>query len=264
MAGSYNMGTKQEIIRDNTRIAEDIVFKIMDLVRPGSDTKKIDEFAGDLFKLYSASPATRYFGYRCYVSIAINEEVFFGKISKNRKIGSGDVVKLALGVLKDGFYSDMAVTLVAGRGSAASRKLIGGTAAALCSCMDKVRAGNTIGDVSSSIEQSLVSSGLVPVEGITGHGIGRTLHEEPAIPNSTDLPFIKYSTKLEDKMVVCLEPIASTGNGKIIRRENMSFITEDNEPVAHFEFPVQVRDGEVDILAKRLFEYMKKASLGNI
>lgn len=244
-------------IKENTKIGEDILFKIVKAIRPGITTYKLNQIAEEEFKKNKALPSAKFHNPKYSISIGVNEEVLFGEISKAKKIKTGDVVTLGLGIFKNGYFSDMALTLIVDQGSLAKKRLVIGTAKTLYNIVQKLKSGIMVKNISDFIENNLKKYGLKPIHEIMGHGIGKHLHETPAIPTCKDLPFVDYNYKLRKNEIICLEIIATFGSGAVIRKNKKGFITRDKKPTAYFELPVLIKDKKVEILGKKIFEFIK-------
>lgn len=244
-------------IKENTKIGEDILFKIVEWIRPGVATYKLNEIAKQEFRKYNALPSAKFYNLDYYLSMAINEELLFGEISKKKKIKEGDLIKLSLGIFKEGYCSDLALTLGIGKLSSTERRLIKVTAQAMDKVISILKNGLKVQKISMTIENTFKKYRLNPICEIMGHGIGKNLHEPPVIPNCQNLPFVDYDFKLKKNTIVCIEPLATTGSGKLIRKDKVRFIMKDKKPSTHFEFPILIKDKGNEVLGKRIFEYIK-------
>lgn len=245
-------------IKENTKIAETILFKILNSIKPGISTYEVDRIAEKEFKNNNVLPATKFLGLKNSISIAINEEVLFGEISKVKKIKESDVVKIGLGIFNKGYFADLAFTIIAGEAKETNKKLIKGTASALSKVIPLLKSNVKIYDVSNLIEATLKNYNLKPICEITGHGIGRNLHQPPSIPNCKNLSFIDYNLRLKENDIVCIEPIASTGEGKLLQKNRGRFITKDKKPTAHFETPILIKKNGAEILSKKCFKFIRE------
>ena len=189
--------------------------------------------------------------------MSTNEELFFGEISKNKIFKEGDAIKLALGVYKDGFYTDLGLTTIVGKPDNRVKRLLNGTAMALCNAINKVKEGVEVKVLSNEIESTLKKYKLLPISDITGHGVGRNLHEPPSIPSLTNLELIDYEAKLVRDTVICIEPLATLGNPKLLQKKKMMFVTADKDICAHFEIPVLVRKNGFEVLTPKIYDYVK-------
>ncbi|HTE48731.1 MAG TPA: type I methionyl aminopeptidase, partial [Candidatus Paceibacterota bacterium] len=180
-----------------------------------------------------------------------NDEVVHGIPSLKKILKEGDIVSLDLGLKHKGLFTDMAITLPVGKISASSQKLIDITKRALQIGIDVARSPNTIGDISHSIENFIHSQkgniyGIVEV--LSGHGVGRRIHEDPYIPN-----FGKKGSgeKLIPGMVIALEPMINLGIKDVtIDDDGYTFRTADGKVSAHFEHTVLITEGKAEILTK--------------
>ena len=250
---------KEETIKENTKIAEEILLKIIENTKEGVSTYDLNRVAEKEFKRYEAMPSTFVFGYENYISVAKNEEVLFGKISKEEILRQGDLVKIALGLFRNNYFTDLGFSLLLGNENEYPKKqtLISGTAHALCKAIERIKEGTVIDVVSGTIEDTLSKYDLAPVYEIMGHGVGRNLHEKPNIPNKRELPLVDYSYELKRGEIVCIEPIATLKNGKIIE-ESETILTRNRKPVAHFELPVLIKKDEGEVLAERLYSCIRE------
>ncbi len=211
--------------------------------RAGRATHELEAISLKLIKESGGEPA--FLGYqptgsrRAYpysLCVSINSIVVHGQPSEY-VIKNGDIVKLDLGLKLGGFYVDSAITVGVGNISTAAKKLIEVTRDALAKGIAAAKVGNTTGDIGYAIECCVKKNKFSVVESLTGHGIGKRLHEEPAVFN-----FGKpgEGVKLEAGMVIAIEPMVSIGSGKIKQFKDESFATHDGSISAHFEHTVAI------------------------
>jgi len=178
----------------------------------------------------------------------VNEEVVHG-IGGKRKLAYGDIVKLDVGILLDGWVGDTAVTVPVGAIEPATAALLARTEKSLFAGIEKARAGNRLGDISAAIEACVREGGYTVVREFVGHGVGRTLHEEPQIPN--------YGRPgsgplLRPGMTLAIEPMVNMGRCDVrILRDGWTVVAVDGKPSSHFEHTVLVTEGEAEILTCR-------------
>ncbi|TSC77870.1 MAG: Uncharacterized protein G01um101424_4 [Parcubacteria group bacterium Gr01-1014_24] len=247
-----------EILREGGRHLATVLYKVKEKILPGVATKDLDLYAEKLIKDMGDSPA--FLNYRpagakvpfpASLCVSINDEVVHGIPSEGRILKEGDIVALDLGLKHKGLFTDMALTVPVGAVSARNQKLIEVTEQALQMGIDAARAGNTIGDISNSIENFVRSRkegkyGIVEV--LSGHGVGRAIHEDPYIPN-----FGKKETgaKLVPGMVMALEPMINNGTKNVtLDTDGYTFRTADGKNSAHFEHTVLITEDEPEILTK--------------
>lgn len=238
-----------EKMRDACASAARVLEKLGNIVRPGATTGEIDEAAADFMSEENCRSA--FLGYRNFpgnICISVNEEVVHG-IGGPRRIQYGDVVKLDVGVIKNGWVGDTAKTVPVGAVRPAWSRLLAVTEDILDRVIPMVRAGSRVGDISAFIEDEVVANGYSVVREFVGHGVGRNLHEEPQIPN-----FGRAGTgpRLKAGMTLAIEPMVNLGAASVRTLEDgWTVITADQSPSAHFEHTVLVTKGEPEILTWR-------------
>jgi len=237
-----------EIMQKSGQILAKIMRELKSNVKPGITTKELDKLAEKLIFNYGVKPAFKnYNGFPAVLCTSINEQIVHG-VPSNRILIEGDILSLDFGVICDGFYSDMAVTLPIGPIDPEANRLIRVTKKALKRAIGRVKPGKTIGDIGHAIENYVEGQGFKIVKELCGHGIGKTLHEKPDILN-----FGKRhkGVKLESGMVLALEPMAVMGNSRIKKGpDGFCYQTIDNSLSAHFEHTVAVTDKGPKILTK--------------
>ena len=248
-----------KILREGGRRLATVLLKLKEKVTAGVSTKELDDYAFKLIKEMRDEPA--FLNYRpagaeisfpASLCVSINDEVVHGIPNEKRFLKEGDIVAFDLGLKHKGLFTDMAITVPVGKINSASRKLIRVTEQALQVGIDNARKGNTIGDIGYSIEHFIRSQkrggqyGIVEV--LSGHGVGRAIHEDPYIPN-----FGKKGKgeKLIPGMVIALEPMINNGvKNVILADDGYTFRTADGQKSAHFEHTVLVTGDEPEILTK--------------
>jgi methionyl aminopeptidase len=183
-------------------------------------------------------------GYHDYPRVlctSINNEIVHGIPSEKRKLKAGDIVSIDCGVVLDGYYGDSAITVAVGGDDALTpelKKLLEVTEASLKRAIEKMRIGNTVGDVGAAVQDVVEASGFSVVREFVGHGIGTKLHEDPQVPN-----YGVYGTglKLREGMVFAIEPMVNAGRpGSRVLDDHWTAVTEDGSYSAHFEHCVAV------------------------
>ena len=245
-----------EIMSDGGKILASILKELTKAVRPGITTQDLDKLARELvFKpspsaeglgKFGAKPAfLNYNGYPATLCTSINDEIVHG-VPSNRKLAKGDLLKLDMGVLYKGFYTDSAVTVLIGgrlafdKNTLLKKKLIKATREALEIGIKQARSGNTLGDIGSAIQKYVESRGLNVVRDLVGHGIGRELHEEPQVPNYGKPG---EGEKLKPGMVIAIEPMVVTGDWKTKDgSDGFVFQTKDGGLAAHFEHTIAITE----------------------
>ncbi len=228
------------------QLLREVVAKITRGIRPGIPTIKLDEMARTLIEKDGSRPA--FLGYRDYpatICVSINEEVVHG-IPSMRRLRDGDIVSIDVGLFKDGFYADKAVTVMVGKVTPSGRRLVQVTEEALQIGINVARPNKRLGDLSSAIQAHVEAAGFSIVREYTGHGIGRKIHEPPQIPN-----FGKAGSgpRLQPGMVLAIEPMVNIGTWKTVTLDDQwTVVTADGKLSAHFEHTVAVTDNKPWIL----------------
>lgn len=247
--------TPEEIerIRRSGKILAEVLRRLRTEVRPGVQLMELERLTRNLLDLAGGTPT--FLGYRSEgarepypfaLCTSVNETVVHGRPS-NYALKSGDVLKLDLGVNWEGGITDAAVTVPVGKTSEESNKLIRATKNALTEALRAVRAGNTLGDIGFAIQHVVERNGVKILEGLTGHGVGLEIHEDPIIYN-----FGRPGTgmKLKEGMILAIEPMTSLTSGKAVQMADDSFVTADGSISAHFEHTVLVTKKGVEVLTE--------------
>jgi methionyl aminopeptidase len=225
-----------------------VLSKLRDKVKPGVTTRELDRFAEELAGKKGAKPAFKgYRGYPYSLCASINEEVVHGMPSA-RVLVEGDIIGLDFGVLYKGFYGDATITLPVGKVAPIALKLLDVTEQSLYAGIAEAKDGNRLGDISAAVQLTVEAAGFSVVRDFVGHGIGKSLHEEPQIPN-----FGKKGRGIELKsgMIFAIEPMVNQGDYKVrVLADGWTVITEDGKLSAHFEHSIAITDNGPDILSK--------------
>ena len=218
------------------------------LVRPGISTREIEQYVERMVIDHGAVPAFK--GYRNYpasVCTSVNDQVVHG-IPSSLVLNDGDIISIDLGVLLDGFYGDGAVTLPVGRVSPLAERLIRVTEEALSQGIRTAKPGNRVSDISHAIQKQVEMNGFSVVRAFVGHGIGRTLHEEPQVPNFGEPG---HGPRLREGMTLAIEPMVNAGGYDIsILDDGWTAVTADGSLSAHFEHTIAITGNGVRILTK--------------
>lgn len=241
--------SEQEI--EKMRKANSLVMKILltlkDIIKPGLNIEVLEKKAIELTRKNGAIPAFKgYQGYPAALCVSINETIIHG-IPYKKILKEGDIVSLDFGVLLNNFYGDAAITVPVGSVSKEAMRLINVTREALYRGIAMAIPGNRLGDISSAIQNYVEGNGFSVIRDFTGHGIGRNLHEDPAIPN-----FGKAGTglKIEKGMTFALEPMVTAGSYEVeILHDGWTTVTKDGSLSAHFEHTIAVTETEPEILS---------------
>jgi methionyl aminopeptidase len=209
--------------------------------RPGVTTGELDSIGAEIIKENGArsAPATVY-GFPGSNCISVNEEAVHG-VPGNRALREGDLLKLDVTVEKDGFMADAAETIAVGTVTQEGQRLITCVHRAFEKAMLVARAGFRISEIGRVVEREVRQDGFAVIRELGGHGIGRTIHEEPRIPNYPDP---EARQVLTEGLVIAVEPIISAGSGRaILARDGWTMRTADRKPAAHYEHTIIVTRG---------------------
>jgi methionyl aminopeptidase len=239
-----------EKIREACLIVADALEGLREMVRPGVNTQGLDEFAEKFIRAAGGIPAFKgYRGYPKTLCTSLNEQVVHGIPSRDVVLKEGDIISLDLGVIVDGFYGDAAVTLPVGTISPEAERLRRVTEEALSRGIAAARVGNRLYDISYAIQATAESNGLSVVRDFVGHGIGRSLHEDPQLPNFGEPG---RGPRLRAGTVLAIEPMVNRGgSATVVKEDNWTAVTADGSLSAHFEHTVAVMPDGPWILTKR-------------
>lgn len=234
------------IMREGGKILAEVLKGLTKAVKPGITTQDLDKLAGELVFKFKAKPAfLNYNGYPAVLCTSVNDEIVHG-LPSDRKLVKGDLLKLDMGVIHKGFYSDSAVTVLVGGGltldkkSMLKKKLIRVTRESLEIGIKKAKAGKTLGDVGYAIQEYVEDAGFNLVRDLVGHGIGHELHEEPQVPNYGEAGTGEI---LKPGMVIAIEPMVVTGDWRIVEGpDGFVYQTKDGGLAAHFEHTVAITE----------------------
>jgi methionyl aminopeptidase len=215
-------------------------------VRPGMTTGELDAIAARLFARHGArsAPALVY-GFPRTVLISINDEIVHG-IPGPRRINAGDIVKIDVTVEKDGYVADAARSVVVEPAGAIARRLVACAAAAFQSALTVARAGVRVNEIGRVIEREVRGRGFSVVEGLSGHGVGRTIHEEPSVPNTYDP---RQQDVLTEGLVLTIEPMVSAGSPQVQHDpDGWTLRTRDGALSSHYEHTLVITRGAPIVL----------------
>lgn len=238
-----------EVMREANRLGSLILDAVCAAVEPGVSTMLFEEIAQDMCRTFKVKPAFQgYYGFPYALCCSVNEEVVHGFPSKTRILRDGDIVSLDFGIVHDGFYSDTARTVGAGTVSDEAQRLMRVTEESLMLAIEATRPGNTLDDVSFAVQRHAEAHGYGVIKRFVGHGIGRSMHEKPEIPNF--VPAIPSGLPLKAGMVLAIEPMLSLGTWEVeIKADNWTAVTKDGSLAAHYEHSVAVTAHGPDILS---------------
>ena len=227
-------------------VAQTVLDEVCDFIQPGVTTKQIDAFAAGRMRSYGAKSA--FLGYRkfpCHLCLSVNDQVVHG-LATDRRLKFGDIISLDVGVLHDGFIGDTARTVAVGGCSVEAQRLMDVTEQALSLGIAQALPGNHVADISRAIQRYVEGNGYSVVREFVGHGVGRSMHEEPQVPNFDDG---KKSPRLQPGMTIAIEPMVNAGSPEVrILNDGWTVVTKDGQLSAHFEHTVLVTAAEPEIM----------------
>ncbi|MCS7215010.1 MAG: type I methionyl aminopeptidase [Thermodesulfovibrio sp.] len=236
-------------IRKSCQIVATVLNELKSYIKEGLTTKQIDLFVENLIiKMGGVSAFKGYRGYPASTCISVNEQVVHGIPSDKVFIKEGDVVSVDVGVLCEKFYGDAAYTYPVGKITEEAQRLLRVTEEALYKGIAEAVEGKRVGDISHAIQMHVESNGFSVVRAFVGHGIGRSLHEEPPIPN---FGLKGVGPILKKGMTLAIEPMVNAGTHEVkILSDGWTAVTKDGSLSAHFEHTIVVTEGEPEILTK--------------
>ncbi|MFA5112130.1 MAG: type I methionyl aminopeptidase, partial [Desulfobaccales bacterium] len=242
--------SQQEIakLEAANRIVAEVLQGVKEKVRPGIETRELDELAEEMCRQRKVEPAFKgYRGYPRSICVSVNEEVVHG-IPGSRKLADGDLVSLDFGVKYDGYYGDAAITVPVGKVAPKVLALMEATEKSLYAGIAQVKVGNHLTDISYAVQTVVEGAGFGVIRDFVGHGIGRSLHEDPQIPNFGPPG---RGPALQVGMTLAIEPMTSLGSYKVrILKDGWTAVTQDGSYAAHYEHSVALTENGVLILSR--------------
>lgn len=237
-----------EKIRRASKVVAEVLRELETKVRPGVTTRELDRVAEELMRKKGAVPAFKgYRGYPAVLCTSVNEAVVH-EIPSNRELREGDIVGIDCGVVVDGYYGDAARTFPVGKIDAESQKLLEVTREALYRGIRLMAVGKRLHDISWAVQSCAESAGFSVVRDFVGHGIGRSLHEEPQVPNFGDPG---TGIKMAPGLVLAIEPMVNAGTAAVkVLEDGWTAVTEDGNRSAHFEHTVALTEKGCEILSE--------------
>jgi methionyl aminopeptidase len=228
------------------RVVADTLALLGESMRPGVTTKELDGIAEEYIRSQGGAPTFKgYHGFPASICASPNSMVVHG-IPGEYRIEDGDLLSVDVGVTLNGFVADSAYTFAVGTISEETQRLLDVGQAALEAGIAEARAGNHVGDISAAVQRTVEEAGFSVVKSLVGHGIGRSMHEEPQIPNWGEPG---RGPLLAPGMTLAIEPMINAGSPEVfVADDRWSISTNDGSLSAHFEHTVAVTDGEARIL----------------
>ena len=251
----YKTPQEIEIMREAAQIVSRTLGLVAKHMKPGVTPKFLDQLAEDYIRSQNAIPGfLGLYGCPSTLLISVNEQVVHG-LPTDRPFEEGDVVSVDCGSVFEGFYGDHAYTFEIGEVKPEVKKLLKVTKECLYLGIEQCYSGNRIEDIGWAIQQHAEKHGYGVVRDLVGHGLGRSLHEDPQVPNYGRRGRGK---KIQDGLTIAIEPMINMGTEKVLQLEdNWTIVTADGLPSAHFEHDIAVVNGEPVILST--FDFIEEA-----
>ena len=233
-----------------------ILHQLEEMAVEGVSTMDLEVAAGKMMADAGAKPAFKGYyvpaageAFKFVLCTSVNSEIVHGMPNPKRVLKSGDIVSIDTGVKLDGYYGDSAITVPIGEVGDETRKLLRVTKESLELAIGRVRSGNRLFDICSTVEQHVKENGFSVVREYVGHGIGTQLHEEPQVPNYVDRK--NENPRLKEGMVLAVEPMANAGRPEaVVLKDKWTAVTKDGSNSAHFEHCIAVTENGPWVLTR--------------
>lgn len=244
-----------ELMRESALVVSKTLGMLAKEVKPGVTTLYLDKLAEDFIRSQNAIPGfLGLYDFPNTLCMSPNAQVVHG-IPNDKPLVEGDIISIDCGAIKNGFYGDHAYTFEVGEVAPETKKLLQVTKESLYEGIRQLKVGNRVGDVGYAIQKYTEDRGYGVVRELVGHGIGKTMHEDPEMPNYGKRGRGK---KFVEGMVVAIEPMINLGTHKINQlNDGWTILTRDGKPSAHFEHDVAILDGKPELLST--FQYIYEA-----
>lgn len=251
----YKTPEEIEIMREAAQIVSRTLGLLAAHIEPGVTPLELDKMAEDYIRSQDAIPGfLGLYDFPNTLCISVNDQVVHG-IPNDTPLKEGDIISVDCGAIYKGYYGDHAYTFAVGKISPEVEKLLRVTKECLDLGIAETKAGNRIGDIGFAIQQHAEKHGYGVVRDLVGHGLGKTMHEEPQVPNYGRRGSGK---KIQNGLTIAIEPMINMGTEKVVQLDdNWTIVTEDGLPSAHFEHDVAVVNGQPEVLST--FKYIEEA-----
>ncbi|MGZ8595259.1 MAG: type I methionyl aminopeptidase [Actinomycetota bacterium] len=252
----YKSADEVDRMRAAGRIVAGTIDRVVEAVRPGVTTAELDAVAEAYILERGATPSFKgYSGasrvpFPASICTSLNEEIVHGIPSPNRVVAEGDVLSLDFGAIWEGFHGDSAVTIIVGEPpSPEAEKLVRVTQDALEAAISQIRPGGRLSDIGATVQQVAEGAGFSVVREYVGHGIGRSMHEDPQIPNYGEPG---RGPQLKPGLVIAVEPMVNIGGWETrVLADDWTVVTDDGSLSAHFEHTIAVTEDGCEVLTAR-------------
>lgn len=251
----YKTDDEIELIRESSLLVGKTLAELATMIRPGITCLELDKRAEEFIKDHNAYPGfLGYSGFPNSICASINSAVVHG-IPTNAPLNEGDIVSVDIGVIKDGYWGDSAYTFPVGEVSPEVKKLLDVTKESLYLGIEQAIAGKRIGDIGYAVQTYAEANGYGVVRELVGHGVGKSLHEAPEVPN-----FGRRGSGMQmlEGLVIAIEPMINLGTKNVKQmKDGWTIQTADGKPSAHYEHTIVVRKNKAEILST--FELIEQA-----
>ncbi|MCH8568663.1 MAG: type I methionyl aminopeptidase [Balneolales bacterium] len=247
-----------ELMRKSAQLVSLTHAEVAKYIKHGVATSKLDLVAEEFIKQHNAKPAFKGYGPRSNpfpytLCISVNDSVVHG-FPGNYELQHGDIVSVDCGINLNGYFGDVAYTYIVGECDPETFKLLTTTAESLYRGIEQAVHGNTIGDIGNAVQKHCENAGYGVVRDLVGHGLGKSLHEDPSVPN---FGRAGRGKRLRSGMTLAIEPMINKGSWKVkTLKDGWTIVTADGSVSAHYEHDVVVREGEAEILST--FQYIEE------
>ncbi|WP_027326675.1 type I methionyl aminopeptidase [Helicobacter pametensis] len=251
MAIAIRRPAEIEAIRVSSQIVAQALNRARSAIKIGLSLLEIDQIVEDYIRSCDARPAFKgLYGFSHSACISLNSVVIHG-VPTDYRLQEGDIVGIDVGVEKNGWYGDAAITVGVGKITSKDQELISASKEVLLGAIEQIEEGMHFKELSALLESLIKSYGFVPLLDYCGHGIGRKPHEDPQIPNYLTYGKAKSGEKIKNGMVFCIEPMLCQKSGKPkILADGWSVISEDGLNTSHYEHTIALINGRAEILSK--------------
>ncbi len=235
------------LMRESNAIVRDCLKFVGERIGAGMTTKDVDALVENFIRASGAEPSCLgYCGYPASACVSVNETVVHGIPSAEQVLREGDIVSVDLCAYKNGFHGDGARTFRIGKVSEEKEKLIRVTEECFFKAIEGLKADTPLYDIGYRVQQHAEANGFSVIRAYTGHGIGREMHEDPAVPN---VGHRGTGVRLKAGTVICIEPMIAAGTFRVkVLPDGWTAVTLDGRPAAHYENTVVIREDGVEIL----------------
>lgn len=254
----YKTEAEVAMMKESAVLVSKTLAEVAKVLKPGTTTLQLDKLCFEFIKDHKALPSfLNYSGYPYTICASVNDVVVHG-FPDNSSLKDGDIVSIDMGVILNGWHGDHAYTFIIGDTTDEAKQLVAATKFALYKGIEKAVAGNRVGDISFAIQEHTEKKyGYGIVRELVGHGLGRSLHEDPQVPN-----YGKRGSgpKLKENAVLAIEPMINLGTREIYTKDDgWTVKTADGKPSAHFEHDVCIKKGKAIILSDySIIEFAEK------